>query len=107
MDKVTDYKDATTYNNFYEFGTDKADPGQERRHAEDRPWTGARSRAWSSKPGKFGIEDLIKLSAAGRAHLPPALRRGLVDGDSVGRLLAVRTDQEGRAAPAMPSSSSS
>src|SRR5450830_1481347 len=26
MDKVTDYKDASGYNNYYEFGTDKADP---------------------------------------------------------------------------------
>ena len=26
MEKVTPYKDASTYNNFYEFGTDKADP---------------------------------------------------------------------------------
>ena len=26
MDKPTSYQDATTYNNFYEFGTDKADP---------------------------------------------------------------------------------
>ena len=26
MEKLTDYKDASSYNNFYEFGTDKADP---------------------------------------------------------------------------------
>ena len=26
MEKITDYKDATSYNNFYEFGTDKSDP---------------------------------------------------------------------------------
>ena len=24
MEKVTDYKDAASYNNFYEFGTDKS-----------------------------------------------------------------------------------
>src|SRR5207244_2648372 len=28
MDKPTPYKDATTYNNYYEFGTDKSDPAQ-------------------------------------------------------------------------------
>jgi len=28
MEKLTDYKDASTYNNFYEFGTDKADPAR-------------------------------------------------------------------------------
>jgi methionine sulfoxide reductase catalytic subunit len=28
IDKFTSYKDATTYNNFYEFATDKADPAR-------------------------------------------------------------------------------
>ncbi|MDO8372854.1 MAG: protein-methionine-sulfoxide reductase catalytic subunit MsrP, partial [Polaromonas sp.] len=28
MEKVTDYKDVTSYNNFYEFGTDKSDPAK-------------------------------------------------------------------------------
>ncbi len=28
LDKPTAYKDATTYNNFYEFGLDKGDPAQ-------------------------------------------------------------------------------
>ncbi len=28
MEKLTPYKDATSYNNFYEFGTDKSDPAQ-------------------------------------------------------------------------------
>ena len=28
---VTPLKDITTYNNFYEFGTDKGDPAQQRR----------------------------------------------------------------------------
>ena len=28
MDKSTAYQDATTYNNFYEFGTDKSDPAR-------------------------------------------------------------------------------
>ena len=32
----TPYEDVTTYNNFYEFGTDKGDPARERRHAQDR-----------------------------------------------------------------------
>ncbi|HQW52317.1 MAG TPA: hypothetical protein PL082_09690, partial [Tepidiformaceae bacterium] len=27
-DKPTSYKDITTYNNFYEFGTDKSDPAE-------------------------------------------------------------------------------
>lgn len=28
MENPTSYKDITTYNNYYEFGTDKADPGK-------------------------------------------------------------------------------
>lgn len=62
MDKVTDYKDATTYNNFYEFGTDKADPAKNAGTLKTRPWT-VEVEGLVNKPGKFGIEDLIKLSA--------------------------------------------
>jgi sulfoxide reductase catalytic subunit YedY len=46
MEKVTDYKDASTYNNFYEFGTDKADPPKTPTRSKPRPgrW---KSTAWS------------------------------------------------------------
>jgi sulfoxide reductase catalytic subunit YedY len=45
MDKVTEYKDATSYNNYYEFGTDKADPAQNAHTLKTRRgrW---RSRGW-------------------------------------------------------------
>jgi DMSO/TMAO reductase YedYZ molybdopterin-dependent catalytic subunit len=39
MEKVTDYKDASTYNNFYEFGTDKADPAKNAHTLKTTPWT--------------------------------------------------------------------
>ncbi|MBC3874195.1 protein-methionine-sulfoxide reductase catalytic subunit MsrP [Undibacterium flavidum] len=39
MDKKTAYKDATSYNNFYEFGTDKADPAETAGSLKTRPWT--------------------------------------------------------------------
>lgn len=39
MDKKTSYKDATSYNNFYEFGTDKADPAETSGSLKTRPWT--------------------------------------------------------------------
>jgi sulfoxide reductase catalytic subunit YedY len=80
MEKVTEYKDATTYNNYYEFGTDKADPAKNAHTLKTKPWT-VEVEGLVKKPGKYALEDLVKLSAAGRAHLPPALRRGLVDGD--------------------------
>ncbi len=62
MDKLTDYKDASTYNNFYEFGTDKADPAKNAGTLKTRPWT-VEVEGLVKKPGKYGIEDLLKLSA--------------------------------------------
>jgi sulfoxide reductase catalytic subunit YedY len=62
MDKLTDYKDVSTYNNFYEFGTDKADPAKNAGTLKTRPWT-VEVEGLVKKPGKYGIEDLLKLSA--------------------------------------------
>ncbi len=62
MDKVTDYKDASTYNNFYEFGTDKADPARNAGTLVTKPWTVA-IEGLVKQPRSYGIEDLIKLSA--------------------------------------------
>lgn len=38
-DDVTGYKDATTYNNFYEFGTSKSNPASRAHTLKTRPWT--------------------------------------------------------------------
>jgi len=62
MEKLTEYKDATTYNNFYEFGTDKGDPVKNAGTLKTRPWT-VEVEGLVKKPGKYAIEDLIKLSA--------------------------------------------
>jgi len=62
MEKLTDYKDASTYNNFYEFGTDKSDPAKNAHTLKTAPWT-VEVEGLVRKPGKFAIEDLIKLSA--------------------------------------------
>ncbi|MCC2676745.1 MAG: hypothetical protein K0R58_3692 [Ramlibacter sp.] len=62
MEKVTEYKDATTYNNFYEFGTDKSDPAQNAHTLKTRPWT-VEVEGLVKKPAKYAIEDLLKLSA--------------------------------------------
>ncbi|QNK75475.1 protein-methionine-sulfoxide reductase catalytic subunit MsrP [Variovorax sp. PAMC28562] len=61
-EKVSDYKDATTYNNYYEFGTDKADPAKNAGTLKTHPWT-VEVEGLVKKPGKYGIEDLIKMSA--------------------------------------------
>ncbi|OUM03163.1 protein-methionine-sulfoxide reductase catalytic subunit MsrP [Variovorax sp. JS1663] len=62
MEKLTDYKDATSYNNYYEFGTDKGDPVKNAGTLKTRPWT-VEVEGLVKKPGKYGIEDLVKLSA--------------------------------------------
>ena len=62
MEKVTDYKDATTYNNSYEFGTDKADPAKNASTLKTRPWS-VEIEGLVKKPGRYDIEDLLKLSA--------------------------------------------
>ncbi|WP_124949764.1 protein-methionine-sulfoxide reductase catalytic subunit MsrP [Sulfuriferula thiophila] len=38
-EKQTPYKDVTTYNNYYEFGTDKSDPAENAQNLKTRPWT--------------------------------------------------------------------
>ena len=62
MEKVTDYKDASTYNNFYEFGTDKSDPAQNAHTLKPKPWT-VEVEGMVKKPAKYTLEDLVKLSA--------------------------------------------
>jgi methionine sulfoxide reductase catalytic subunit len=62
MEKVTEYKDASTYNNFYEFGTDKSDPAQNAHTLKTKPWT-VEVEGLVKKPAKYAIEDLLKLSA--------------------------------------------
>ncbi|HSI54948.1 MAG TPA: protein-methionine-sulfoxide reductase catalytic subunit MsrP [Ramlibacter sp.] len=62
MEKVTDYKDAASYNNFYEFGTDKSDPARNAHTLKPSPWT-VEVDGLVKKPAKYTLEDLVKLSA--------------------------------------------
>ena len=61
MEKMTDYKDATTYNNFYEFGTDKADPAKNAGTLVTKPWSVA-IEGLVKQPKSYTLEDLIKLA---------------------------------------------
>jgi methionine sulfoxide reductase catalytic subunit len=38
-EKLNSFKDITTYNNFYELGTDKSDPAENAKYLTTRPWT--------------------------------------------------------------------
>ena len=57
----TAYKDATTYNNYYEFGTDKADPAQTAGSLKTRPWT-VSIEGEVNKPMKLDIDSLMKIA---------------------------------------------
>ncbi|HET8745338.1 MAG TPA: protein-methionine-sulfoxide reductase catalytic subunit MsrP [Ramlibacter sp.] len=61
MEKITEYKDATSYNNFYEFGTDKGDPVENAHTLKPSPWT-VEIEGLVKKPAKFALEDLVKLA---------------------------------------------
>lgn len=61
MDKATAYADATHYNNFYEFGTDKSDPAANAHTLKTSPWS-VEIEGLVKKPGKWALEDLLKIS---------------------------------------------
>ena len=58
-EKLNSYKDITTYNNFYEFGLDKADPGRYAHTLRPRPWSVV-VEGQCGKPGTYNIEDIMK-----------------------------------------------
>jgi sulfoxide reductase catalytic subunit YedY len=57
-EKLNSYKDITTYNNFYEFGLDKADPGRYAHTLKPRPWSVV-VEGQCGKPGTYNIEDIM------------------------------------------------
>jgi sulfoxide reductase catalytic subunit YedY len=59
-EELTSLKDITTYNNFYEFGTQKSDPSQNAGVLPTRPWT-VRVDGLVKKPKTFDIDTLLKL----------------------------------------------
>ena len=58
-EEANDYLDVTTYNNYYEFGTGKADPHQNATEFEPRPWS-ITVDGHAEKTGTFHFEDFIK-----------------------------------------------
>jgi sulfoxide reductase catalytic subunit YedY len=61
MEKLTPYGDATSYNNFYEFGTDKSDPARAAGTLKPRPWTVA-VEGEVKKPRVYDLDELLKLA---------------------------------------------
>ena len=60
-EKLTKYQDITTYNNYYEFGTDKSDPAIEAVLFKPRPWM-ISIEGEVKKAKTISIEDLMKLA---------------------------------------------
>jgi len=56
---LTPFKDVTHYNNYYEFGTDKTDPGDNAHDFIVEPWT-VEVKGEVGKPGKYTLEDILK-----------------------------------------------
>ncbi len=57
-DQTTPESKATTYNNYYEFGTDKSDPAHNAHTLQIRPWT-VEVTGLVKKPQTVGIDDLL------------------------------------------------
>ncbi len=55
---TTDYKDATGYNNFYEFGSDKTDPAANAHVLRPSPWS-VMIDGEVDKPGRVPVEDIL------------------------------------------------
>jgi sulfoxide reductase catalytic subunit YedY len=60
-EKLTPYDDITSYNNYYEFGTSKADPAIQARIFKPTPWT-VSIEGEVKKNKIISIEDLLKLA---------------------------------------------
>ncbi len=52
-------EEITTYNNFYEFGTDKGDPARNAGALTTSPWTVVID-GMVDRPGSYGLEDILK-----------------------------------------------
>ncbi|WP_043635167.1 protein-methionine-sulfoxide reductase catalytic subunit MsrP [Chromobacterium haemolyticum] len=66
-DKANSLKEITGYNNFYEFGTDKADPAANASSLKTRPWN-VLVDGEVAKPRSFGIEQLLKFPLEERIY---------------------------------------
>ena len=63
----TPLKDVTSYNNFYELGTDKGDPKRYADTLKTRPWT-VEVEGEVNKPRTFDIEELLKMPLEERVY---------------------------------------
>ncbi|MCU1285505.1 MAG: Sulfite oxidase-like enzyme [Acidobacteriales bacterium] len=60
-EELTPYKDITSYNNFYEFGTHKDEPAIEAKNFKTSPWT-VSIEGLVKKPQKLDLASIMKVS---------------------------------------------
>jgi sulfoxide reductase catalytic subunit YedY len=61
-EKVNEYQDITTYNNFYEFGTEKEEPAANAHSLKTTPWK-VKIDGLVAKPADYNLEDIVKPQA--------------------------------------------
>ena len=66
-DTPTPFKDATTYNNFYEFGMDKEDPAKYAHMLKPRPWS-VQVDGLVHKPKRFDIDEVLRFPLEERVY---------------------------------------
>jgi sulfoxide reductase catalytic subunit YedY len=66
-EKPNSFKDASSYNNFYEFGVDKSEPARLAHTLRPRPWT-VQVDGLVHKPRRFDIEEILKLPLEERIY---------------------------------------
>ncbi|MXV09351.1 MULTISPECIES: protein-methionine-sulfoxide reductase catalytic subunit MsrP [unclassified Xanthomonas] len=77
-EELTRYEDVTSYNNFYEFGTDKTDPSKAAKTLRTSPWS-VKVSGECEKPGTLSLDDLLK----GHTHEERIYRLRCVEGWSM------------------------
>ncbi|MGH9680552.1 MAG: protein-methionine-sulfoxide reductase catalytic subunit MsrP [Candidatus Acidiferrales bacterium] len=60
-EKVTPEQVVTTYNNYYEFGTEKDDPSKNAQHFKTSPWI-VSVEGEVAKPRKYSMDEILKLA---------------------------------------------
>jgi sulfoxide reductase catalytic subunit YedY len=61
-DKLNTFQQITTYNNYYEFGTDKDDPARNAGRLTVKPWS-VKVDGMVKKPATYAVEDLVDFKA--------------------------------------------
>jgi sulfoxide reductase catalytic subunit YedY len=60
-EKPNSYRDVTSYNNFYEFGTGKDQPAEYAKNFQTNPWS-VSVEGNVAKPRKYSLDELLKLA---------------------------------------------